>query len=340
MWHVAIILLLFSDLAMAGSWSGAGSIFRDEDLRLRAVNTQIGESAAFTGKDTHVSSVFASVGYVEIENKNDSADNILGDILKVEALNYDLKLTQNFGLFRTFSLLAGGSDVKTKLVSEDGGSSSFSYGLEGSQWWAHESLRTTLQVKKNKAKQDAADFTATDGVRILLPAEVESLNALFQVLHIAGKSTIMSYSFSHTQRDDRPDSFGAAIEWRQHFSSAGGSLHSGYSYYENVGQIRPVTTFGEIEAHTLNLSWLQKIGDHTVWTTGYRFYWELESPREADLEVQQIGSDYIFTKFKIRLDKTRWTKDVSSIETMLGVYESNNPSNGWVAGLGFNFLFN
>jgi hypothetical protein len=64
-------------------------------------------------------------------------------------------------------------------------------------------------------------------------------------------------------RPDHRDQTAVALRWNHHFESDGATLRSGYRYYTD--------SFG-VRAHTLDVAWVQPLGERWQLTPGLRYY--------------------------------------------------------------------
>ncbi len=332
-----VAVLLQSTYALSASSTHradvAGSVYQDD------LYTVTNSSAAYS---LNTSKIFAKQGRetglgLNITNKSISLNEtdarsleLLGGNESINVLGASLSLDQGIAVGTSVGVFGGIQD------SPVNGSQYF--GGRVSQWWLHDTIQTSLEIRKNNMEQESLDFTDVDGKRIITPDQIEGTNIGLQVTHMATTSTIMKYGYSLTQRTDRPSAWSGFAEGRQYITPAKGAVHLNYSYYSNVGKIQPITDYGTVEAHSAALTWKQKLGKRTLWSAGYRFHYETEDPRAVESDFKHVGSDYYFTSAAYRLARQPWSQSTSEISALAGYYMSNEPAKGYIFGLGLTYF--
>ena len=129
----------------------------------------------------------------------------------------------------------------------------------------------------------------------------------------------------------------SSAQVRQYLDQAYGSVHVTLSHYENVGSIKPITTYGTIVSNAATAEWHQKILQQYLWMTGYRAYVESENPRSGSVAEKKVGSDYVYTTLRYRLAKA-WTYRSSELSASLGHYINNAGLKGDLVSVGIDFL--
>lgn len=342
MWKliVASLVVAFCPSARANSLSGAVSFYDSDEMSILDLSIASMVSRDFFDDENFQSGLSLSASQRNIENKAvDDEISVLGDSKEISSANFSLGLSQNLTVLSSLRLSVGQGKSLVNEINSSYSSTNIFYGIGYTHWVFNESFRINIELRASSAKSPSKDFTATDGVRVILDSEVESQELRGEVLQIATKETIVNYRFAVTQRSDRPNSYSLGGQIKRYLTSRHAAVHAGYTYYENIGLIKPVTTIGEIVSHAVELSWHQKLSGRYLVTAGYRFYYEQENPREFDQGPRERGSDRVYSSLKYRLKKARWTKDVSSVDLRGGLYNPGGSELGWTLGIGGTYVW-
>jgi hypothetical protein len=323
--HHALAETKFSGQVAAGSYS-------DESLTAKSAN--IGVTSEFTvggESNEYLSAINLGYNHQQVKKSGKEASKKVelqgGD--KLESKTYSLNLTQAVGLANTVQVI-----YSTGYI---GSYKSKSQGLGFQRWLLMDRLRAGFVAKKNESEQEIKNLTDLDGKRIITPDHVTGDNYQANLMSYISNTTIGLADVSYTTRNDRPPTWSTSLQARQYVAEADGSLHLGVAHFENVGSIKPITTYGSIVANTANAEWHQKLNGQYILMGGYRFYMENERPRGENLPIKEVGSDYIYTTARYRFSKG-WTYRSNEISLSYGHYMHNTGLSGNNLSLGVDWL--
>lgn len=239
-------------------------------------------------------------------------------------------LNQNLGLNHSIAI----GLRSTSVNSESGDKKLSSANLKYTAWPFIEKLRLGIGYGQTKQVGDSIDYTDIDGKRVITLSEVGGRSVSLEGLLVWSPETFVTFDWTHSTRDDRPAADIYGLQWRRYFIGVDGALHLAGQFAENVGTIRPVTTYGRVVAASITSEWHQKIYKQWIAMAGWRTYIEEETPRAMEADRQVTGSDYVYLSGRYRLRKS-WTLRSSELSFMYGRYISNQQQNGQMVSLGF-----
>ncbi len=325
---VVLALLVVGDFKTlhAQDVEGAFSFYSDENLSTSVFSTK-GSSIANPWIKKDGFKTAANMGYSTKlthykENKKNNS---------VRFNSITLGLSQGLGVGTTMGISYGYSRSEEAISNW--------YAGQLGQWFLQDTLQVTGQLRWTETEREPLDTIDTDGTRLLIPSDLSGQNYSILLTHLTTPDTILRGSLSYTLRSDRPSAQGMSIEGRHFFSLTRSVFQLSYAYYENVGQIKPMTLYGEVWAHQAQTEIHQRLWSKWIATGGYRFYVESEQPRDVFEAQKNLGSDFLYSMMKWRLGEGRWLEDAPEIYILGGYYKNNLPTTGYLVGLGGKYLF-
>jgi len=312
--------------------SGAYGSYEDAAIRVQGTRGAVRGEFSLTEDPNIATTIDANTTQQKL-TKSDSPEG--------EKLNLDgedqltmyqggLQLSQNLNLQQSLSLLFD--------TTKSQASTSRSLGIGYQQWLGQDRFRLSLSFRRNSASKPVNDFTDVDGKRVITPDTIEGSNVGVSLMAYATPTLIILADHSYTRQSDRPAAWSGNVEFRQYVNTLNGSLHGSAGHYENVGRIKPVTTYGGVIANTAGAEWHQKMFSQYILMGGYQFYLEHENPR-GDTTKKTYGSDYVYTTFRYRQNKS-WTYRSTEFSATAGHYIQNSGLRGNLIALGFDWLIN
>lgn len=333
--YLYLAFLIFAHQAEASSFENGVSLYDETQRSSKMYSSQLNAStqSIFEGKG-HSSGIGLGYTRKEIHLKNpnkDLATRQLGGKTDTHEDSYNLNLDQGLGIG---TQIGGSVGVTTSdLVDRLWWSANFM------QWFLEETLQTTLSLRKTITKAPQIDTVDVDVRRIRTPEEIVGTNAKFGMTHLTTPSTILRGQYSLTKRNDRPDAFSVMAEVRQFISLTETAVHLNLTHFENVGEIKPITTYGTVVANAVSTELHQHIPGRVITMLGYRQYREIENPRAIELDRKQLGSDWIYSSIRYRFGEKPMTEDDHEAYIFGGRYLTNQNINASVIGLGVKFTF-
>jgi hypothetical protein len=310
----------------------AAGIYQDKALRSKKMLLGVGsEFTVFGEGNEYLSSISTNFQNERLEKVDEEeAKNLeLNDGDHAETSGASVNINQTIRLLTNLSI--GYSQSRSLDVIN----SSESVGVD--RWIFPDLVRIGFSYAHNKVNQDAQIYTDVDGKQVATPDKIDGNNYQLRLMGYAAADAIVLANYSLTTRTDRPSASAASTEIRQYIAPAKASLHLGLAHYENVGSIRPITTYGSIVSNQLFSEWHQKLGQNYILMGGYRFYVETERPRANPDAVKTTGSDYIYSTLRYRFQKG-WTYRSSELNITSGRYLTNAGLSGFLCSLGLDLV--
>lgn len=333
-WLTTALMTSAESVAETNWTSQAGiGLYKDKALQSRA--SQIGAGSEFeiwgSGRE-----YLTSVNVIAKRQTIEKADDEESKNLELEDGNKTDIKTEAVGLGQTIKFLTNVNLGVSQTRTDQSRSLSRSFNVD--RWVIPDLIKVGASVTFNDVNQTQYIYTDVDGKQIVTPDRIAGQNYQLHVMGYLASDAIGILDYSITTRDDRPPAYSLATSARQYFSQASGALHLGLTHYENVGSIRPTTSYGSIVSNQLFVEWHQKIRQNYIWMTGYRFYAETERPRAYPESVKTTGSDLVYTTFRFRLQKG-WTFRSHEISVTGGKYLTNAGLSGYQTSLGLDLAF-
>jgi hypothetical protein len=186
--------------------------------------------------------------------------------------------------------------------SSDEAIKSRSFGLGGSHWFWHESLRLSLDVSKTQVNQPYFPILDYDSVAVATPTNVNSTGVTFGLRHLASTTTIIDYSYTQVQTSNRPATHAGGVAVKQFVPEWNAAVHVSVTRALNRGRITADTTYGQVDAWTEEIALLKNLWMGALAKVGYRRYAEDETTRAYEDE-KVFGSDTVSGGFSLDVDK-------------------------------------
>lgn len=199
-------------------------------------------------------------------------------------------------------------------VQTDGEVTTRTAGIGVSQWHFHESLRLSYDLSRTIVEQPEFKFLDYDSQEVGNPTLVSSVGATVGVRHLASTTTIMDYSVSRIENENRPATNIASAAVREFFPTVKGALHANVTRAYNRGFIGTDTTYGQVDAWSVETSWLKELWRGGSGRASYRYYKEDETTRAYEDE-KVFGSDM----YSLSLVQELTRKMVSSVSVPLQI---------------------
>jgi hypothetical protein len=166
------------------------------------------------------------------------------------------------------------------------------WGVGASTWGLHETLRLSVDLSRTVTDQPEFRFLDFDSKQVGNPPLTSSTGVSLGVRHLATPTTIVDYGAGQLVNDTRPPSSTGQVAIRQFVPPVSGALHVAGTRAYNRGYISTDTTYGQVDAWTLETAWLQNLWRGALARLGYRYYKEDETTR-AYADEKVFGSDTV-----------------------------------------------
>ena len=331
----ASFLLLYTSPSLASNVEAVSSFYSDVG-RTVFVNSVLGnyETRALWRGRGRISSV--SLGYtgklVNQKEDNELITEAVGqDISKYSENSLTASLSQGW---RVGSVVGGFGGLTESPLGE-----TYYFGVQGTEWFLHETLQVNLSVQKTVSRVPIIEYTDTDGKRVTTPADLDGVTVSTSVTNFTTPTTILMGSFARSTRTDRPPADATSAEIRQYINWTRSAVHASIAHYENVGRIEPITQVGSVVSNTARLEWHQRLPRRMILMGGYRYHLETETPRASDAAVLQTGTDSIYGSWRWRFGKGSWTGTAHEVYSFLARYTTNADGLAYVVGVGGKYYF-
>lgn len=209
-----------------------------------------------------------------------------------------------------------------------------SFGIAGSRWMRKDTLKVQLSLGQTNTTQASGEIYDTDQRRLRLPSDLVGKNLSASLTHYTSPLLVTTGKFSFTQRSDRPNAHSQKLGVKRFIKQTHSAIHIEGGHYANVGQLKPESLFGHVQAFSLKSEWHQKMGRSIVGTTGYRYYSEFVTARH-DLENDSaMASDSIYAKIKYRFGHKQWLDEANELNSFIEQYSTNRNQKAWLVGFG------
>ena len=308
------------------------STHKDRDLWSKSSGLQAGVESDFYGQGPSSLTLLQINGSIVDLHKTNSEES-----KKLELANGDRAITRTLGLSvgQQIGILTTLSVNATYSQTESLEGKIF--GASVQRWIIEDMLRIYLGASTNDSDQKSKSFADYDGKRVVTPDKVKGQNRSLGLTDAFGEDTILMMDGSRTTRSDRPASWSMSSQVRQYIPSTLSALHLTASHYENIGSIRPVTTYGEVLANALQAEWQQKFAKQYIGVFGYRSYVERENPRGDASKDKILGSDFVYLSGRWR-QETSWAYRSNELSFSYGHFFNNQGIKGDVLTLGVDWM--
>ncbi len=203
---------------------------------------------------------------------------------------------ENFREQNTFSLATSQTWEKvtdtrvSATFQQDDEVTARSMSAGASQWMFGETLRVSFDLSRTVVEQPEFRFLDYDSQEVGNPPIVSSIGSTVGVRHLATTTTIMDYTISRIENDNRPATNSAVVGMREFLPTADAAVHINVSRFYNRGYIGTDTTYGQVDAWSFETAWLQNLWQGASGRLSYRYYKEDETTRAYEDE-KVFGSD-------------------------------------------------
>lgn len=171
-----------------------------------------------------------------------------------------------------------------------------------SQWIYGETVRISYDLSRTVVEQPEFRFLDYDSQEVGNPPFVSSVGSTVGVRHLATTTTIMDYSVSRIENENRPATNAATVGVREFLPTADAAIHANVTRSDNRGYIGTDTTYGQVDAWSFETAWLQTLWQGATGRMSYRYYKEDETTR-AYKDQKVFGSDMYSMSFIQHLGK-------------------------------------
>lgn len=326
---IPFFFLLLNAPVSAQTIDTAASYTHDSQFKRKDISTQYNQNFPLDEEDNLTLSLGATAGYADVEltSSDNSFIQVWDTLTRVDEQTGGLNLGMDF--YKDFGLVAAGN----RSVSQINASNSWSAGLY--VWFLKETIQVSLNHGKNRSTQNSIDTIDRDAFRVVTPETLEGTVDSVSLLVLLTTTTIVDGSATKVTRTDRPDATAYSLGFKQYFESIEGALHGSFGYFENLGEIEPITLQGETTARSGEVKWLQRALDHYVVQMGYRAYFEHEVPRAKNAETNNRASDTVHLRLTYRDYDSVWTHPANEYYVFAGNYKNsdNLAATTWGAGI-------
>lgn len=201
-----------------------------------------------------------------------------------------------------------GKLTETRLLYSrqgDGYVDNYSYGIGVSRWVWSESLRFSVDFSRTVVSQPLYQYLDSD-VRVVGDPSLLTANGVsLGVRHLASTTTIMDYGYSELYNSNRPKTTTLSVGARQFITELQAAVHGSVAYARNKGKIGLDTTYGEVDAHILDVNFLKSLWQGANARIGYREYKEREIER-AFRDIKILASDTVSVGFEQEINPKQW----------------------------------
>lgn len=176
------------------------------------------------------------------------------------------------------------------------------WGVGASQWYRHETIRLGWDLSRTIVEQPLYQVLDYDSEQIGNPTVASSVGVTMSVRHLATPTTLVDYTLSHLEYENRPDMNSGAVAVRQFLPPLDGAIHAGVTRADNRGYVTTESNFGQVDAWIYDAAYLQNLWRGGRARVGYRYYKEEEKTRAYGNE-RQLGSDTATLALSQDLDK-------------------------------------
>ena len=176
--------------------------------------------------------------------------------------------------------------------TSDGKLTTRSFGAGVSHWLPGESWRFGLDLSRSLITQPFYQTLDYDSELVGRPPNDSATVGSLSLRRLATPTTILDTTLSYTDLESRPPTRMATIQLRQFVGLLKGSLHAVVTRAYNRGSIGRQTDYGQVDAWTQEIAWLQHLWRGALARLGYRYYREDETTR-AYQDERVFGSDTI-----------------------------------------------
>jgi hypothetical protein len=177
-----------------------------------------------------------------------------------------------------------------------------SFSAGASQWYYGETIRVSYDLSRTVVEQPEFRFLDYDSQEVGNPPIVSSVGSTVGVRHLASTTTIMDYTVSRIENENRPATNAATAGVREFLPSANAAIHVNVNRSYNRGYIGNDTTYGQVDAWSFETAWLQTLWLGASGRMAYRYYKEDETTK-AYQDEKVFGSDMYSVSFVQHLGK-------------------------------------
>jgi hypothetical protein len=177
-----------------------------------------------------------------------------------------------------------------------------SFSAGASQWIFGETVRISYDLSRTVVEQPEFRFLDYDSKEVGNPPIVSSVGSTVAVRHLASTTTIMDYSASRIENENRPATNAGTVGLREFVPTLDAAVHVNVNRSYNRGYIGTDTTYGQVDAWSFETAWLQTLWQGASGRMSYRYYKEDETTR-AYADEKIFGSDMYSVSFIQRLGK-------------------------------------
>jgi len=171
-----------------------------------------------------------------------------------------------------------------------------------SQWIYGETVRVSYDLARTVVEQPEFRFLDYDSQEVGNPPIVSNVGSSFGVRHLASTTTIMDYTVTRIENENRPATNAATVGIREFLPTADAAVHINVNRSYNRGYIGTDTTYGQVDAWSFETAWLQSLWQGASGRMSYRYYKEDETTRAYEDE-KVFGSDMYSVSFIQHLGK-------------------------------------
>ncbi len=269
----------------------------------------------------------------EYSDKNDPVVKQLNGETELKQFSGSGSFSQGLGIGRSVGANFGLGDSRA-------GSSKW-LGVNFGEWWLEETFQTVFSATRTWVEQiPYSTLLPGDLQRVYLPENVDGWNFGVSFYQLTTPNLILRGGYNLITRSDRPNAHALNAEGRYYVEPTRSAIHLKGAYYLNVGEVKPVSLYGEVEAYSASLEWHQRLAKQWILMGGYRYYFEKETPVAATASINQIGSDYFYGSLRWRFADVGWTAEESpEIYVFGGFYQNNEPNKAYMSGIGASLYF-
>lgn len=212
--------------------------------------------------------------------------------------------TGNIALSKKFESLSEVRGSVTMTSNVNAGTKSTAGSIGFGQWVFAEQTRVSVDYTRSHAIRSAKQYIDFDAQIVALPADVDSDSVALGVRQLVNPSLIVDAGLTAIKPTDRPTAIIGTLAGRQYISVLHGAVSSQLGRGMNVGSVKPVTSYGEVDAWVASVQWTQELPGSVSVLLGYRYYQEHERTRALNQDLI-FGSDSIVTG--LTKDWSDWT---------------------------------
>jgi hypothetical protein len=196
--------------------------------------------------------------------------------------SFALSSTQTWQkLTDTRVVVAGSKDLQ--ITSETAG-------LGVSHWFWKETLQLAVDVSRTLVKRPVFEVLGEDSDIVSPPPTLSSTGTTLGFKHLTTPTTIVSGGVAHVETNERPpeNSYNGGV--KQFIPRTKSAVHGDVSRIVNRGRVTSKSSYGEVDAWTADLAFLQTLWKGGLSRLSYRYYQEDETTRVRKDELRR-GSD-------------------------------------------------